>query len=466
MDIRDVPVERPSSLDEKGWHVKIHPADVSGFWRVWRDVFYLVLIAIFLIIPWTKVNGTQTILLDIAHRRFSLFGVTFWAHDVPLVFFLLALATIGIMVVTSIFGRVWCGWACPQTVFIDRIYRKVERWIEGSHLQREKLDKGPWTGEKISKKTLKWIFFFLISSTIAHSFAAYFLGAEQLVNMSLTSPGENWVAFLTVTFITAVLLFDFGWFREQFCIIMCPYGRFQSVLMDQDSLAVVYDEKRGEPRRGTDPNKQGDCVACYRCVAVCPTGIDIRRGLQMECIACTACIDACDEVMVKVNKPKGLIRYASLNSLAGEPFRLLKPRSIIYCLILLVIAGGFVYAVSQRSPLDVQFIRAVDSPYTVQTMDDGSKVVTNHFVLRLKNHQFEGQTVSISVPREGIRVIAPTLPLTLEAGKAGSAHVFFNFGGLSPSEKGRRPVTIEVTAETSKGTTTYTTEVPLVGPMD
>ena len=295
----ELPEDRLASLDKMGGRLFIYPAQVRGFFRKWRTVTQIILIAIFLLLPWIKIGGQQAVLLDLPGRKFALFGVTFWAHDAPMIFFVLAILTMSLALMTALWGRVWCGWACPQTVFIDGVFRRIEELIEGNHIERRKLDDAPMDAKKFFKRSLKWILFTAVTLVITHSFLAYFVGADRLVEMVQHKPAENWTNFLIILVTSGIILFDFAWFREQFCIIACPYGRFQSVLMGPRSKNVVYDYNRGEPRKGKAPKgEEADCVNCYRCVQVCPTGVDIRRGTQMECIACTACIDACDSCIV------------------------------------------------------------------------------------------------------------------------------------------------------------------------
>lgn len=424
--------ERLTMLDEHGHKKNIIPAEVTGFWRNKRDYFYAALILFFLVLPWTKINGEQTILLDLPNRKFALFGLTFWAHDAPMIFFVLAFFTIGLAFVTSIWGRVWCGWACPQTVFIDFIYRRIEKIIEGPYLKRRALEKQELNVEKFVKKISKWFLFFVVSSLIAHSFTAYFVGSLELTKWIYSGDlNAHWTTFLIISFITLVLLFDFGWFREQFCIIMCPYGRFQSVLMDQGSLAVLYDEKRGEPRKGLPSatgEKKGDCVSCQRCVQVCPTGIDIRKGLQMECIACTACIDACDDIMVKVNKPKGLIKY---NTVSGKQNKLTSLRSLLYLSILVISSVVFFTLLFNRSDVHVELLRAKDMPYQIRKNNDGTDVVMNHFKLHIKNQSFEDKKFNVSFPEEfkhlNIELKMPQNPIDVSAGTDKTIHFFMLF---------------------------------------
>ena len=420
-------------------------------------------------LPWIKIGGHQALLLDIGNRRFSTFGLTFWAHDAPLIFFLLAFLTIGLAFITAVWGRIWCGWACPQTVFIDGVFRRLEYWIIGSHIQQRNLAKAPWSTGKFFKLSVLWSLFLIASLVIAHSFLAYFVGADQLVEMTRHNPGENWTIFVIMAFITAVILFDFGWFREQFCIIMCPYGRFQSVLMDDDSLTVSYDQTRGEPRRGlaADGQKEGDCIDCYKCVAVCPTGIDIRRGLQLECIGCTACIDACDEVMEKIEKPKGLIRYATGNSLKGIATKWLRPRVAIYTVLLLAVVGALLFSVSGRDDIVVTVLRAKDNPYQVVSNEAGGEEVINHFKMHMKNQTFDDLMLKISLPADwsakDIELISQNQTIELEAGKNVTLHFFVKFPIEVTGSVGAKNITVDfIDSEDNK--ILIEEDVKLVGP--
>ncbi len=469
LDQRNLPDERPASMDESGRRVFIFPAPVSGFWRRSRSIVEIFLIIFFLILPWIKIGGHQALLLNIGERQFSIFGLTFWAHDAPLIFFLLAFLTIGLAFITAIWGRIWCGWACPQTVFIDGVFRKLEYWIIGSHIQQRNLAKAPWNIKKIFKLSLLWSLFLLVSLVIAHSFLAYFVGADSLVEMTQYNPEENWTIFLVMGFTTAVILFDFGWFREQFCIIMCPYGRFQSVLMDDDSLTVSYDPGRGEPRRGKTKSEEpvGDCIDCYKCIAVCPTGIDIRDGLQLECIGCTACIDACDEVMEKIDKPRGLIRYATGNSLRGIKSKFLEPRVAIYSVLLIAVISALIFSVSKREDIVITVLRGKDSPYQVIKKDGESEEVINHFKLRLKNQTFENLSLEMVLPdiwkEKNIHIVSQTQAIELEGGKNSTLHIFIKFPPSVTGVEGSRNIKLDfIDAKDNK--IKIQEDVKLVGP--
>jgi cytochrome c oxidase accessory protein FixG len=430
----EIPKDRLATTDEFGDRVYIYPADVKGFWRKHRNWTQFILVIIFLILPWIKIGGEQALLLSIPERRFAFFGLTLYAHDGPLIFFVLAISAFGLFLVTAVWGRIWCGWACPQTVFIDGVFRRIEHFIEGNHLQRRQLDAGPLTLTKVFKKLSKWSAFLLASTIIAHSFVAYFVGAERLAKMSLHAPSENWVDFVIVSFFTFLVLFDFGWFREQFCIIMCPYGRFQSVLMDKHSLAVMYDEKRGEPHRGSEAAKArgsaGDCVACSRCVMVCPTGIDIRRGIQMECINCTACIDACDEIMEKVNKPKGLIRYSSIAKFEGKKTHWFNFRRAFYLVIIALAMFGLVFKLATRSPLRAEVLRVVGAPYRLL---DGAEqgMVINQFKVHLQNQTSAIMKIRFelinSTPEIPLSMIEQSHEMTLQPGELANHFLFIKF---------------------------------------
>ncbi len=421
-------VEKLTSIDEHGHRLHLIPAEVKGFFRKRRDWTHLVLIVFFLVLPWTKINGHQTILLDIPNRQFNVFGVLFRAHDAPLIFFILAGAALFLAFVTSVWGRVWCGWACPQTVFIDSVYRRIEQLIEGNYLERRQLRLTPMSTKKFFKKLIKWSLFLAASSLIAHSFVAYFVGANNLLEIIQVSPSNNWTLFVIVTFFTAIFAFDFVWFREQFCVIMCPYGRIQGLLYDSKTITVTYDKARGEPRKGSpqlENQKVGDCVNCGKCVVACPTGIDIRNGLQIECIACTACIDACDEIMEKVKKPKGLIRYSTLD---GTQMSLIKPRSIIYLVAILACAFGLIWSVAQREDSHIALMRAKGLPFSAIKSESGAEKYLNHFKLHITNQGKKSQTYLVSIPEDlkafGIELIIPQNPLTLESGVFYEWHFF------------------------------------------
>lgn len=416
-----------TSIDEHGGHIHIIPAEVSGFFRKHRTRVHLVLLFIFLCIPWIHFEGQQLILLSIQRREFIFFGLIFKSHDAPLIFLLLASFTLGLAFVTSIWGRIWCGWACPQTVFIDAVYRRIEIWTEGKYIERRRLNVDEMSFQKIRKKTLKWILFLFVSTLFAHSFVAYFTGSQELLTMIQGSPSENWNYFLLIISFTGAIAFNFGWFREQFCVIMCPYGRIQSVLLEPSSLAVVYDQQRGEPRRNlVHKEKQtGDCVSCNRCVEVCPTGIDIRNGLQMECIACTACIDSCDEIMTKLKKPTGLIGYKTID---GSKFRIWKVKTLFFGLLIFLAIDILVYNLKTRAPVELAVLRAIETPYSEDFDSNGRAQIINHFRIHLtsqseKDLKYEIELPDTDLKKELFLTVAQN-PFTLKARSADTWHIF------------------------------------------
>jgi cytochrome c oxidase accessory protein FixG len=475
--------ERLSTTDEKGRRLFLYPADGRGRYRNLRSYTQAALILFFLILPWIEIAGRQALLFDIEQRRFEIFGLSLRAHNAPLLLLVFAGAAFGLFFATAIYGRIWCGWACPQTVFIDGLFRRIERWIEGPALERRRLASAPLSLKKIYKRTLKWMLYLVATLVLTHSFLAYFVGHDRLSQMIFRSPTENWGSFIFMLATTGFILFDFAWFREQFCTIVCPYGRFQSVLMDKGSLIVSYDVSRGEPRvtpqsrviAKNHNSKLGDCVNCYRCVQVCPTGIDIRRGVQMECIACTACIDACDEVMTKLSKPTGLIRYDSLAKKelketkigAGKRWNL---RAIVYlvlCLGSLASLGAGLYLIQ---PVSVEVLRAQDAPYTVQSLEDGASYVLNHFKFELSNQSGSHHSLSFSLvePASGddFQLIIAHQPLVIVDGQVLRTDIFVRFlQAKLVSGQVKVKILIQDRNEDTKQTVEILKEVVLVGPL-
>ena len=385
-------LESLASIRADGSHVRLHPADAPGRFRRWRRLAAGLLLVLYLALPWIRVGGYPAVLLDLAARRFHFFGWTLAAQDLWLLFFLISGVGFGLFFVTALLGRVWCGWACPQTVFLEHVYRRVERWLEGDALARRRLDAAPWSGAKLARRAAKHAAFAALSLVLAHLLLAYFVSVPALWAMMRAAPLAHWSAFLFVFGSAGVLYVDFAWFREQLCIVLCPYGRLQSALIDDHSLVIGYDTRRGEPRGkrtaaggfvagvGDPGHRFGDCVDCDRCVAVCPTGIDIRQGLQIECIGCAACIDACDAVMARLHRPPGLIRYDSLAGLAGGVTRWVRPRVVVYSLLLLaggVVAGG---AFRTVKPAAFGITRMVGAAYYFD-----AATVRNQFLVRLVN---------------------------------------------------------------------------------
>ncbi|MBE2181659.1 MAG: cytochrome c oxidase accessory protein CcoG [Chthoniobacterales bacterium] len=407
-------IDSVTTINEDGSRYFVHPADVGGRFTWSRRAVAVLLIAIYISLPFLKIKGEPAVFLDIFHRKLHLFGLTLMFQDLWLLFFIITGMAFGLFVVTSIAGRLWCGWACPQTVFLDHVFRRVERWIDGDASARRRLEDGLWTGGKILKRVLKHAIFILLAAAIAHMFLSYFVSIPALYGMMRHAPGESWEFFLFVSAVTGILYFNFAWFREQFCIIMCPYGRLGSVLIDDNSIVVGYDTVRGEPR-GRAGTVAGDCIDCRRCVQVCPTGIDIRQGLQMECISCEACIDACDVIMDKLERPRGLIRHDSLNALAGRPSKFWRPRLFLYMILGAVGSGAFVFAAQQVKPVILSVLRMQGAPYF---RDESA--VRNNFMVRIANKRAEACEYSVNVdsPVSGLAATgASSHPLTLGPGE-------------------------------------------------
>jgi cytochrome c oxidase accessory protein FixG len=402
------------SMKKDGSRLDIHPADVRGFWMKWRRVVYALLIGFYVLAPFIPVGGHPMIQLDVQYRRFYLFGWTFNSQDFWMVVLLVLAFAFGLLLVTAWQGRVWCGWACPQTVFFEGLFRPIERFFDGPREARIRLAAEPWSAKKLARRVGKYSVFLALSVAIAHTATALFVSPRELWLMIEEGPAAHLEAFGLTTGFTAILLFNFGWFREQFCVVLCPYGRLQSVLHDRDSVTVAYREARGEPRgklqKGEGAAKLGDCIDCNRCVVVCPTGIDIRNGLQMECLACTQCIDACDEVMDKVKRPKGLISFASQNELAGQPRRTLRPRLMVYAALMMLSLGTLGVSLATRTPFEANIFRARGGmPFIV----DGD-VVRNPFEVHVfnKNTGAARFTIEVRCPVEAqIIVGTPTIEL-------------------------------------------------------
>ena len=378
----------------------LHPSDAHGGFTTARRWSGWLLIVIYFALPWISVGGHPAVFLDVFERRFHLFGQTLSVQDAWLLFFAISGLGFTLFLVTAFLGRVWCGWACPQTVFLDHVFRRIEHWIEGDAVARRQLDAAPWTAGKLIRRGFKQGLFILVSGLIAHLFLAYFVSAPDLWTMMNAAPGEHWAAFVFVSAFSLVLYFNFAWFREQLCIVICPYGRLQSALIDEHSLVIGYDTKRGEPRGKFGLPGAADCVDCNRCVQVCPTGIDIRQGLQIECIGCAACIDACDDVMTKIGRPRGLVRYDSLTAFAGGVTRWLRPRTLAYAVLMLIGAAVATWALSTVKPANFGITRMTGAPYFV---DDHA--VRNQFLIRLVNKRDMPVRFAVTLTGAPVRVV-------------------------------------------------------------
>lgn len=412
------PEEVLSTLHKDGRRRWIYPKLSTGALFHKRRIVAWALIVLFFALPLIQVGGKPAVFLDIIHRQFTLLGMTFYATDT----LLLMLFGLGLMVVialvTALLGRAWCGWACPQTVYLEFIFRPIERLIEGPENKRRKNDEGPMSPQLAMRKGLKYAIYTLISLAMSHTFVAYFVSWSQLTEWMTSPPTSHWPFFVMMALVTGLILFDFGIFREQMCLIACPYSRFQSVLMDRDSLIVSYDAGRGESRGKRNRAQRereaagediglGDCIDCGACVRTCPTGIDIRNGLQMECVSCTQCIDACDGIMESLGKPGGLVRYVSERSLEdNEKTKVLRPRVLLYAGLLTLLGGLFAVNVARTGGVEVEITRAFGAPFTRLPNGD----VTNRVQLRLRNRTGADADFEIRIlePKEAkLRVVGP-----------------------------------------------------------
>jgi cytochrome c oxidase accessory protein FixG len=364
---------------------------MGSWWKKRRTVAYVLMI-VFIAIPHIRIGGKPLILLDIAARKFTIFGRTFLPNDTLVLALFMLSVFVSVVLITAIAGRAWCGWACPQTVYMEFLFRPIDRLFEGTRGKGGK-PRDPMSG---ARQIARFLVYLALSMFLAHTFLAYFVGTDRLSQWIRSSPIEHPTAFLVMAATTGLMLFDFLFFREQMCTIACPYGRFQSVMLDRQSLIVGYDPNRGEPRKKgkrTNDDVAGDCVDCNQCVVVCPTGIDIREGLQMECINCTQCIDACDNVMDRVGTPRGLIRFSSQDGLAGKTNKLVRPRTLIYPAILALVLGGLGFAVNEKSGFDARVIRGKGAPFTLVS---GGQV-SNSFNLRLVNRTEVDQLYALEI---------------------------------------------------------------------
>lgn len=379
-----------STVEQSGERVWLYPKKPRGPYYSWRKIVAAVLVVLLFAAPIIHINGRQFILINVVERKFHIFGQPFWPQDFHLLVLLMIIGVVFVSLFTVAYGRLFCGWVCPQTVFLEMIFRPLEYWIEGDRNAQKRLNKQPWNKDKILKKSVKWILYFLISLLISAVFMCYIMGSKE-VFLHLKTPLEYPQTTLFLLIFSSVFYFVFAWFREQVCVIACPYGRLQGVLLDSDSVVVAYDHVRGEKEIGRSKinrkedratSGKGDCIDCKLCVDVCPTGIDIRHGTQLECVNCTACIDACNEVMEKVHFPKNLIRYASMRQIKqGNRFRW-TARLKAYTILLSMLLGLFVFLVMSRNDLETGLFRI---PGQLYALNDETNSIQNVFTFKIVN---------------------------------------------------------------------------------
>jgi len=382
------------TINKEGKRAWIFPKKPSGIFYKYRKWVSYFLLLFLVLSPFLKLNGNQFLMFNVLERRFNIFGFPFWPQDFHLFVISMIIGVIFIALFTVAFGRIFCGWMCPQTIFLEMVFRRIEFWIDGDRGAQIRLDRQAWNGEKIRKRVLKWFIFFIISFGIANVFLAYLIGSDQLLRYIFEGPMGHLSTLISLLIFTAVFYFVFAWFREQVCIIACPYGRMQGVLLDNKSIVVAYDHKRGEGEKGRKKFRKnedrkslghGDCIDCFQCVNVCPTGIDIRNGTQLECVNCTACIDECDTIMEKVNLPKGLIRYASEDNIVRKAKFSFTPRLKGYSAVLVILTGVLVGMLFLRNDLEANILRL---PGQLYERKEGN-IISNVYTFKLINKTTE-----------------------------------------------------------------------------
>ncbi len=395
--------DRIATVDAKGKRKWVFAQKPKGRFYNIRTIVSLGFFALFFTLPFLKFNGRPLFLFNIPEAKFIIFGKIFWPQDFFIFGLTMVTFIIFIVLFTAAFGRLFCGWVCPQTIFMEMLFRKVEYLIEGDAAKQKLLKASPWTGEKIRKKTTKHTVFFILAFIIANFFLAYIIGIDELKKIISEPVSQHMIGFLSLLLFSGIFYGVYASFREQVCTVVCPYGRLQSVLLDRNSMLVAYDYKRGEPRDKYKKNaapelNTGDCIDCFQCVKVCPTGIDIRNGTQMECVGCTACIDACDKMMVAVNRPKGLIRYASESGISeGKKLRY-TGRMKFYTFLLIILSGILTLLLLSRKDIDGTILRTKGLTY----QERGTDSLSNLFNIKVINKTIKDMPVTLRLEGEAL----------------------------------------------------------------
>ncbi|MCE7060625.1 cytochrome c oxidase accessory protein CcoG [Dyadobacter sp. CY343] len=403
---------------------KLYPQKPKGKWHNRRVVFSVAVLSILFITPFINIGGQPILLLNVLERKFIIFGLFIGPQDYWLFGVMMLTFMVMIVLFTVVFGRLWCGWACPQTVFMEMVFRKIEYAIEGDAGKQKLLDKAPWTADKLFKKALKYSIFLAVSFVIANLLLAYIVGVDELSRIVHEPLEDHIPLFSGIVAFTAIFYFNFAWLREKACTVVCPYGRLQSVLIDRNTITVAYDHERGETRGKLHKNEirtNGDCIDCFQCVAVCPTGIDIRNGNQMECVNCTACIDACDAIMEKIDFKKGLIRYTSENEIERKSGKSFGPRVWGYAAVLLLLCGGLVGMIATRSDTQTSFLRTPGSRY----IENKDNTVSNLYTFKIfnKTNRTITPTIRLNAP-DGTLLFAGSPDLTMQPAGMAEGTVF------------------------------------------
>ncbi len=461
-----------ATVDAEGKRIWIYPKQPRGRYYTARKWVTAVFVALFLVMPFIKVGGEQFLLLNVLERKFVLFGVVFGPQDFHLFVLVMLTFVVFIILFTVVYGRLFCGWVCPQTVFMEMIFRRIEYWIEGDAGEQRRLDKAPWKADKIRKKALKHGIFFALAVIVSNYFLAYIIGMDQVLRIVREPISQHWMGFTGMLLFSGVFYFVFARLREQVCTTICPYGRLQGVLLVKDSIVVAYDFVRGEPRtklrktsqtvaqanpveqiqtavgNGPSPVRTvGDCIDCKLCVAVCPTAIDIRNGTQLECVNCTACIDACDEVMDKIGRPRGLIRYDSMTGIESGRRRIFTPRVLAYTAVLLTLIAVDIALLAGRGLVETIILRSPGQTYQVKDENH----LTNLYTFTLINKANRDLPLELRiVSPEGGSLQMVGQPVTqLAKGKTYKGAFFIELD-KTQLEGRKTPVIIEVWSEGNK----------------
>jgi len=405
-----------STVDDKGGRVWLYPKKPKGKFTNYRDYLSYVLLVMLFGTPWVKVGGEPLLMINIITRKFVLFGQVFWPQDFYLFGLIMIAMVLFVVLFTTVYGRVFCGWLCPQTIFMEMVYRKIEYWIDGDSKQQQRLKKQAWNANKIWKRVSKYTLFYIIALAISHTFLAYIIGTDELIRIQTSPLEEHLGGFLTIIGFSWVFFFVFAWFREQVCLIVCPYGRLQGVMLDRNSLVVAYDYIRGERKKGRSKFKKnedraelgkGDCIDCNQCVDVCPTGIDIRNGTQLECINCTACMDACDHMMDKTGLEQGLIRLDSENEIADHIKKRVTVKTKAYSAVLVLLMGIIIFLFTLRGNMEATILRTpgmlfqeteggyITNLYNVKVINKSNKELNLTF--ELKGHKGSVEMVGTTI---------------------------------------------------------------------
>jgi cytochrome c oxidase accessory protein FixG len=428
------------TISKEGKRAWVFPKKPSGKFYEYRKIVSYILLVFLVSAPFIKIGGNQFLMLNVLERRFNIFGFPFWPQDFYLFVIMMLIGVVFVIFFTVAFGRLFCGWICPQTIFMEMVFRRIEYWIDGDRGKQIRLDKQSWNAEKIRKRVLKWTVFFIISFLIANVFLAYLIGSDKLIQYVLDGPLTNLSTLISLLIFTGVFYFVFVWFREQVCIIACPYGRLQGVLLDNKSIVVAYDHKRGEKETGRALFKKnedraatgkGDCIDCFQCVNVCPTGIDIRNGTQLECVNCTACIDECDHMMEAVYLPKGLIRYTSEDNIEKKSKFKFNARLKGYSAVLFILTGVLIGMLFLRNDVEARILRLPGQLYEHKA----DNIISNVYTFKLINkttHNIEDVHFKLLSHKGEIKLVRHE-KITVEAQGLAEGTLFVEINGVALS---------------------------------